>query len=271
DVLDGHVVQQATDIKVPGRNLGLEVSRTYSSASKSTDDAMGAGWAFNGESRLLLNSGCQTATVIPADGSAQVFTKVGNAFQPQKVYHSQLRADPSGGYVFTDKPGTEHYFVERDTVKATADGGTFRIDRIREPHGDELRFRYNQRGRLVEIGEFQDEQPGRAVRTVAFTYKNVAGFDRVETASAPGLGITVSYGYDELGNLNFVKRTGSTLPSRKRAPTWIERYTYSTSSPRDRYQMLSTTDPNGATTRYTYYKQTDPFPGNPTAVVVEGK
>ncbi len=74
DILDGHVVQQATDIKIPGRNLGLEVSRTYSSASKSTDDAMGAGWAFNGESRLLLNSGCQTATVIPADGSAQVFT-----------------------------------------------------------------------------------------------------------------------------------------------------------------------------------------------------
>src|SRR5205823_14240859 len=69
DILDGHVVQQATDIKVPGRNLGLEVSRTYSSASKSTDDVMGAGWAFNGESRLLLNSGCQSATVIPADGS----------------------------------------------------------------------------------------------------------------------------------------------------------------------------------------------------------
>src|SRR5262249_52526628 len=80
DVLDGHVSQQATDIKVQGRNLGLEVTRTYSSASKSIDDVMGAGWSFNGESRLLLNGACQSATVIPADGSSQTFTKAGNAF-----------------------------------------------------------------------------------------------------------------------------------------------------------------------------------------------
>src|SRR5262249_6919093 len=231
---------------------------------------MGAGWSFNGESRLLLNGSCQSATVIPADGSAQTFTKVGNAFTPQRGYHAKLALNPSGGHVFTEKSGTQHYFAERDTAKVHAAAGTLRRDRTREPHGDELRFTYNQRGRLVQIGEYAQESPNTPVRTLSFTYKTVAGFDRIDTAIAPALGLSVTYNYDDFGNLIYVKRTGSTLSPRKRAPAWIERYTYSTTSTRDRYQMLSATDPNGATVRYTYYKPGDPFPGDPKTVVVEG-
>jgi hypothetical protein len=41
DLLDGHLVQQSTDLKVPGRHLGLELTRTYSSAGWSSDGPSG--------------------------------------------------------------------------------------------------------------------------------------------------------------------------------------------------------------------------------------
>ncbi len=271
DLLDGHLVRQATDIKVPGRNLGLELTRTYSSASKSADDLAGAGWSVNDASRLFLNSTCHTATVVPADGSSQVFSEIAGEYRPQKGYHSQLRADGAGGYVFTDKSGTEHSFLEREKGTTPPEGGTYRIDHIRERHGDELRFRYDGRGRLVEVGEYLEESPARPVRTLTFKHAMVAGYDRIESAAVPGLGLSVSYGYDAFGNLTYVKKTGSTLASRTRAPAWSERYTYSASSTRDRHQMLSATDPNGSTTRYAYFTPVDPFGGDPKTIFVDSK
>ena len=47
DVLDGHLVRQSTDVKIQGRHLGLEVTRTYSSSARGEDGVMGAGWGWN--------------------------------------------------------------------------------------------------------------------------------------------------------------------------------------------------------------------------------
>ena len=43
DLFDGHLVRQSTDLELPGRHLGLEVTRTYSSACGSPEGVMGAG------------------------------------------------------------------------------------------------------------------------------------------------------------------------------------------------------------------------------------
>ena len=41
------MVQQSTDFKLPGRHLGLELTRTYSNAGWSSAGPLGGGWALN--------------------------------------------------------------------------------------------------------------------------------------------------------------------------------------------------------------------------------
>ena len=91
DLFDGHLVRQATDVRVEGRHLGLEVTRTYSSAARAEDGVMGAGWAWNYDS-AVTPSGCGLYNVSTADGSGQVFrsTDGGHTFTPQRGYHSKL-------------------------------------------------------------------------------------------------------------------------------------------------------------------------------------
>jgi hypothetical protein len=63
DLLDGHLVRQGTDLKVPGRHLGLEMTRTYSSAGRGPKGVMGAGWAWNWETSLAPSGDCGLFTV----------------------------------------------------------------------------------------------------------------------------------------------------------------------------------------------------------------
>src|SRR5204863_578131 len=113
DVLDGHVVQQATDLKLAGRHLGLEVTRTYSSSGNSAQGALGAGWAWNYASSLG-EAECGLVHVSTADGSSQVFrsTDNGQTFTPQPGYHTRLTKNPDGSYDFFDKSHTRHHFRE---------------------------------------------------------------------------------------------------------------------------------------------------------------
>src|SRR5262249_58633961 len=76
DLLDGHVVRSSTDLQLPGRHLGLQVVRTYSSAGRGASGVLGAGWAFNYESRLV-DAGCGLVSVGTPDGSPQLFRTVG--------------------------------------------------------------------------------------------------------------------------------------------------------------------------------------------------
>ena len=73
DLLDGHVVHQVTDLKLEGRHLGLEVTRTYSSAGRSSAGMAGAGWRVNQESALTPLPECGLAVVRTSDGGSQTF------------------------------------------------------------------------------------------------------------------------------------------------------------------------------------------------------
>ena len=121
DLLDGHLVQQSTDFKVPGRHLGLELTRTYSSAGWSSQGPLGGGWSLNYASRLYEDGDCGLVTVVTADGSSQVFRSTDGllSFTPQKGYHTRLEHDGTI-YRFIDKAGNVHRFesARRRTARA---------------------------------------------------------------------------------------------------------------------------------------------------------
>ena len=198
DLFDGHVVRQAQDVKLRGRHLGLEVTRSYSSAGRSAE----GGWSWNFEARIVEGS-CGLWTVITADGSSQTFssTDQGQTFIRQPGYHTKLERRSGDLLVFTDKSGTEHAFSERQ------DSGRWRLEYIKEPHGDRLIPRYDARGRVIEVWETSDQDPPEPVRRLKIGYNQVAGRDRVASVTADGpLQVKVVYAYDQDGNLESVRR-----------------------------------------------------------------
>jgi hypothetical protein len=266
DLLDGHVVQQSGDLAVPGRHLGLDVTRTYSSAGGSSEGVMGAGWAFNYASSLVVGD-CGLVNVSTADGSSQVFRTIdgGNTFTPQKGYHTRLAKLADGSYDFVDKAGTRHHFREpEDPVQAN---GPRRLEYIEEPHGDRIVLTYDSAGRVVKVAEVQ--RGGVEVRTLVVTYTKAGGFDRVAKVTAPGLALEVSYEYDTFGNLITATRSGANVAG-PAAAGWTKRYEYRTTLSVDRHQLVAAVDPNGNRTEYVYYTNEDVFLGADEGVTLPG-
>jgi RHS repeat-associated protein len=262
DLFDGHVVRQATDLKVAGRHLGLEVTRTYSSAARGEDGTIGAGWGWN-YSAAVSPTSCGLYNVSTADGGGQVFrsTDGGNSFAPQKGYHGKLNRLPDSGFEYIDKAGVKHYF--REPLDPTQPEGARRLDRIVEPHGDRVEVAYDLLGRVASVREvLKGERP---VRWLDVRYVQAKGHDRV-TSVESSLGQRVEYGYDAEGNLTSVKRSGGNVDGGPDAAPATESYEYDTSSLRDPHQMTAAVGPNGDRTEYVYYKESDTLPGESAAL-----
>jgi RHS repeat-associated protein len=260
DLLDGHLVQQSTDLKVPGRHLGLELTRTYSSAGWSSDGPLGGGWSLNYAGRLFEDGSCGLVTVVTPDGGSQVFQSDDGlvTFTPQKGYHTRLERD-GRTYRFIDKAGNVHHFESPD-----ADGRP-RLDFIEEPHGDRLVFTYDGASLLTKVAEVQAE--AGEVRAVTFAYQTFNGAERIVKAEIASLGLVVEYEYDARGNLVKATRSGSNLGADPAAEPRVEKYGYLGAGAttgldlRREHQLVETTDPNGLRREYVYFGDDDRLPG----------
>jgi RHS repeat-associated protein len=266
DVLDGHVVQQHTDVKVQGRHLGLEVSRTYSSAGHSPEGVMGAGWAWN-YAASLTQLECGLVSVTTADGSSQVFQSNGDQFTPQKGYHTRLVKNGDLSYDFFDKSNTRHHFSAPDDPQKP--DTKRRLDYIEEPHGDRIVPTYDENKQLIRVEEVQAGAGPQ--RSLEISYARAGEFDRVSKITVPDLAIEVDYGYDGVGNLTSAARKAANLPGPGPAAGQSTSYSYSSGNLKDPHQMLSATGPNGDRTEYVYFAKDDLFPGESSGLLVEDK
>jgi len=265
DLLDGHLVHQQTDFKVPGRHLGLEMTRTYSSAGRSPGGVMGAGWAWGYASTLHI-ADC-AVVVTTADGSSQAFSSAdgGNTFRPQKGYHTTLVKNPDGSYDFFDKSHTRHHFRGPANPADPNPERERRLEYIEEPHGDRLSLIYDELARVARVAEWHPEAGD--VRVLTLTYERKRSFDRIAKAEIAALALRVDYDYDEEGNLVAVTRRGGNVDGPDAADR-TETYKYSATDDRDRHQMIERFDANGNRTAYEYYRGADVFPGEPARPVV---
>jgi RHS repeat-associated protein len=277
DLFDGHLVQQATDIKLPGRHLGLEATRTYASSGKSPVGLLGAGWGFNYASSLNFGE-CDLVNVTTADGSSQVFrtSDAGQTFQAQKGYHTRLVKNGDNSFDFFDKSGNRHHF--REPEDPSHPHGDRRLEYVEEPHGDRIVLGYDPQGRVVEVAEVHPES-GR-VRSLEITYVRVYGFDRVVRIASAAHGLQVDYEYDSIGNLVKITRSGKNLAAGGEAAPRVHGYEYYEALPTavdrpDRHQLRAAIDPNGNRIEYRYYTRADAFPGESSsaggAVLVPNK
>ena len=204
DLFDGHLVRQATDLKVSGRHLGLEVTRSYGSSGQDPEGLLGAGWSFNYEAKLVESS-CGLVSVRTADGSSQVFRFDGQDYVPQPGYHTRLVKADDGSFDFYDKAHVRHHFEPGSESER-------RLLFVEEPHGDRLVLTYDKvrpgpgdRGRGGPPG---DKKPARRLK-VTYTDTPTAGArSRCPAATrgsrrsrSPSCGWRRNYSYDAFGNL----------------------------------------------------------------------
>ena len=254
DLVSGNFVREATDLKLEGRHLGLEVTRTYSGSGLALSGPTGVRWAMNYGSRLTPVESCGLYVVTTADGSSQTFRSPdgGRTFVPQKGYHTALRHLPDGSFEFTDKSATRHRFAP----PGAGPGKSRRLLFVEEPHGDRIEPRYDDRGLPVEVSEVHSGGPGVRLlaRSLLLDWTSAGGFDRVRSIEALGLGLRVEYAYDKLGNLTSVARfdTDTSAPL-------VERYGYSTDDARDPHRLLDVTESDGQRTELRF--GSDGLPG----------
>ena len=256
DLSDGHLVSSSTDLSIPGRGPSLELVRTYGSAGRSSRGVMGAGWSMNYYSTLIV-SDCAW-TIRGGDGSGQRFTKVGAEFVPQKGYHTELVENPDGSFDFFTKGRIRYHYLDRVIFEGDRlYGGRPTLEFIEDPNGNRLELTYDAQRNITEVKEVF--QGGAEGRSLLFEYARVRDEERLKRVTGP-LGSEVTYEYDEFANLIRATRDER-----------IEHYDYDVANLLDQHNLTAYTDPNGNTTRYRYYTESDEFPGEIAIDPSQGK
>jgi RHS repeat-associated protein len=228
DCATGNFSESQTDFAIPGRGVGLELTRTYS-AQAAASGPFGYGWTGSFSDHLAIEESGAKVTLIRSDGSTTPFTRVsGTTYSGPAWSQETLSGSPEAGYTFTRADQNQLHF-----------SGAGRLESVVDRNGNETMLSYDEAGRLKAITDSTGRQ-------IILTY-NAGG--QVESAEDP-MGHVVKYTY-ESGNL-----TSVTLPGEE-SPRWQFKYDAS-------HRVTSATDGRGGKTTNEYdsssrvISQTDP-------------
>ena len=228
DCASGDFWQTFTDVSVPGRGPGLDLTRTYNDLGASTAGVFGNGWTSSYDQHLTLGGKDGSILVTLSDGS-------------------QLIAEPNGSGGFTLPSSSDDTFTQNGdgtytlTEKATefltfSSAGL--LTTISDLNGYQTALAYNGSDQLISV----TDASGRVLQI------NHGSNGLVSSVVDP-MGRTTTYAYDGSGNLISV-----TDPLGR-----VTAFTYNGNS-----QMLTMTDPRGGVVTNTYdsegrvISQTDP-------------
>ena len=227
----GNQFETQTDLKVGGRGLGFNLTRTYNSqlaAKQKEHGPFGFGWTGPYSAHLEIGNEGKEATVYQDNGSAVTFTRgtectpptcipTGPWIAPSTLVEATL-ADEGSGYIYTLPNQTKLYFNSEGKLTSEADR-----------NGNTLTMSYES-GHLSSVAD-------GAGRKLTFSYN---GEGEIESAKDP-MGHTVKYTY-ESGNLKSV-----TQPAES-ALRWQFKYNgeHELTSETDGRSHIVTTEYNGS-------------------------
>lgn len=178
----GDFSETTRDLSLPGRGLGLNMIRTYSSlgAKYRPWGRMGEGWWFSYEVKLFYDEEARQAIIVNGNGTWTVFDRnsKGQYVAPPRTL-AELVEHEDGSYTYTVRKRLSYTF---DPVG--------RLTSIEDLNGDKTTLSYDKASRVTSATD-------DAGRSLTFTY-NAA--DLVESAT-DSTGRSVSYDYNEEGDL----------------------------------------------------------------------
>jgi YD repeat-containing protein len=261
----GDYFESQTDLAIPGRGPGLQMTRTYSSlAAKANESSvLGRGWAFSYGMRLSVDSEKGIATITNANGSKTQFDpgSSGSFVAPPRVL-AKLVKNGDGTYTYTVKARTKYTFDATGKLTSIADlngnkttlayNASGQLQTATDSSGRTFTFAYNASGKLASVTDSTG-------RKVSYTY-NAAG--RLEDVTDVRNGHS-KYTYDTAGLLLTHKDARqntvltNTYDSAGRVLTQVDglenETTYSYAGSGDT-RTTDVTNPRGYVTRYEYFK-----------------
>jgi YD repeat-containing protein len=180
DTASGDFWHSFTDLTVPGRGPALKLSRTYNSATASTDSRFGYGWIDSYSLSLAVNG--STAVARCEGGATMTFTANGSSWTAPPRVLASLTHNGDGSWTLV-----------RHAQKTYRFDATGRLTAITDLNGYTTTLSYPSSTQMLVTG------PGG--RTLTFTLTGSHVTSVADSASPPR---TLSYGYDAAGNLTDV-------------------------------------------------------------------
>lgn len=180
----GEFYESTTDLTIPGRGPGLNLTRTYSAfaAKAGASSVLGRGWAFPYDMSLSVDPETGDATVVNGNGSRTQFTASSKGFIAAPRVLATLVKNEDGTYSYTVKARTIYRFDSAGRLISIAD-----------LNGDATTLSYGEAGRLQTATD-------DAGRTFTFSYDEAGLLEKVEDST----GRSIGYGYNEAGELSEV-------------------------------------------------------------------
>jgi RHS repeat-associated protein len=218
-----------TDVSVPGRGPGLDVTRTYNSLRASTEGTFGYGWTSDYDAHLSINSD-GSVTLTDDDGSQVTAEPNGfGGFTVPSWADSTLAANADGTYTFV-RHATQ--------IRTFSAGG--QLTAISDLNGYTTTLAYTQCPVLVDV---VCSGPGvlstatdSAGRILSFSF----GSNGLVSSVTDPIGRTTSYAYDGAGDL-----ASATDPQGR-----VTTFTYGAN-----HLLLTRTDPRGGVVTNAYDAQ----------------
>ncbi len=219
NTFSGNLFIPRTDIFVPARGFGINVTFNYNSFNFDQDNGFGNGWSF-GYSIKYKNDTANSRTITWGDGREDNYTVLGGGYKSPKGFFNTLTQYQPGKYLLTELDGRKFYF-ENSIHK--------RITKMEEPNGNYINFNYTD-SLLTSL-------VNTAGQSISFTYNGAGRLATVVDAIAAPTR-TYTYTYDGNGNL---KEVTDPLGGKNK-------YTYLVNGP-----MKTITDKNNNTVDIIYF------------------
>ena len=281
-VVDGHLVKQGEDLRVPGRGPPLAFSHTYTNRGFD-EGSLGKGWSHSFQSEVFVvpEPLVLRATVIGGEGTGQAF-KCGVGFSacaPQVGYHGTLKP-LADGLVYRARGGTEYrygparvdergsYHYPLTTIIDTMGNELFLELAGVEGDSQPRRIWAAGNARFLEL-EYVDHPRATRQRLskVRVRVNPLAPARLAPDSTAPLAAplLCVEYKYNTRGLLSLIGRYDGDCAG---TPLRAEGFEYAvvsgfSLSRREAAEnnLIKYTDPNNVDTEYKYYQPSDTLPG----------
>jgi RHS repeat-associated protein len=232
--------ESVADLSIPGRGLGLDWSRSYSSAAAGSAGPLGFGWAGTYTAHLSVDQSTGDVTVVQEDGSQLQFTPVNGGFTAPPRVQATLTLNGDGSYTLVRKASETLVFTASGQLASLADRNGIttslsytagNLSSVTDAAGRSLTFTWSG-GHITQVADSTG-------RKVSYTY-NSAG-DLASVTDVAG-GVT-KYGYDSSHQLTSVLDPAQATAAKKHPLTNV----YDTAG-----RVTSQTDQLGRTTTFAY-------------------
>jgi YD repeat-containing protein len=209
----GNYFHTFTDFSIPGRNGGLDLTRTYNAQAASTDSPFGFGWSFDYGARAAANG--STVTITEESGSQIVFTSNGSGgyTAPSRVL-ATLTNRAGGGWTLTRRGNEQLQFdgsgnlvaeVDRNGNTTTLAYSGSQLSTVTDPGGRVLTISWTG-SRITSVHDGASPQ-----RTTQYTY-NGSG-DLTEVADVGGGKTDFAYTNHAMVTMRMPNFAGPSLPA----------------------------------------------------------